>query len=258
MKQFEQPQNTQAVEQVVDRAHTVESHMVNRKPLSALIEPGWARALAPVETQIHHMGDFLRSELTQGRRYLPASKQILRAFTIPFEEVKVLIVGQDPYPTPGHPVGLSFCVDAHVSPLPGSLRNIYSELVSDLGLPQPSNGDLTPWTHRGVLLLNRCLTVQVGKPASHRGKGWEEITDAAITALNTRTDSQGHIKPLVAILWGRQAQSLEPLLTNAYIIKSAHPSPLSARHGFFGSRPFSTANDALQSMGDTPVDWELP
>ncbi|BDR54926.1 uracil-DNA glycosylase [Bombiscardovia apis] len=230
----------------------------NRKPLAELIEPGWARALTPVEPQIHQMGDFLRSELAQGNRYLPANKHILRAFTIPFDSVKVLIVGQDPYPTPGNPVGLSFCVEPDVNPIPGSLRNIYKEMVTDLGVTQPSNGDLTPWTQRGVLLLNRCLTVQVGKPASHRGKGWEEITDAAIKALNTRTDENGQPKPLVAILWGRQAQSLEPLLTNAFIIKSPHPSPLSARYGFFGSKPFSQANSALESMGTGPVDWRLP
>ncbi|RBP99947.1 uracil-DNA glycosylase [Bifidobacterium xylocopae] len=228
-----------------------------RKPLSALIEPGWAHALASVEPQVHRMGDFLRQELAAGRRYLPAPKNILRAFTIPFDTIKVLIVGQDPYPTPGNAVGLSFCVEPDVDPIPGSLRNIYTELVSDLGIPRPGNGDLTPWTRQGVLLLNRCLTVQVGKPASHRGKGWEEITDAAIRALNARKDGSGKPKPLVAILWGRQAQSLEPLLTNAYIIKSPHPSPLSARYGFFGSKPFSQANSALERMGAQPVDWRL-
>lgn len=228
-----------------------------RKPLSELVDPGWAKALAPVEPDIHRMGDFLRSELASGHRYLPSSRNILRAFTIPFDSIKVLIVGQDPYPTPGHPVGLSFCVDPAVSPIPGSLRNIYTELVDDVHVPMPSNGDLTPWTRRGVMLLNRCLTVRVGKPASHRGKGWEHITDEAIRALNARTDGHGGTKPLVAILWGRQAQSLEPLLTNATIIASPHPSPLSARYGFFGSRPFSKANQALLSMGAEPVDWSL-
>lgn len=228
-----------------------------RKPLGELVDPGWAKALAPVEPNIHQMGDFLRQELAQGHRYLPASRNILRAFTIPFDSIKVLIVGQDPYPTPGNPVGLSFCVDPAVSPIPGSLRNIYTELTDDLGLPTPSNGDLTPWTQRGVMLLNRCLTVQVGKPASHRNKGWEEITDEAIRALNDRQDAQGRPLPLVAILWGRQAQSLEPLLTKAAIIKSPHPSPMSARYGFFGSKPFSKANQALESMGTSPVDWSL-
>lgn len=244
--------------------HMEQSHMEQSssrrhvKPLDQLIEAGWAKALEPVEPNIHRMGDFLRNELREGRPYLPASADILRAFTIPFESIRVLIVGQDPYPTPGHPVGLSFCVDARVSPLPGSLRNIYTELVSDVHVAQPLNGDLTPWTRRGVMLLNRCLTVGVGKPASHRNKGWEQITEAAITALNGRKDKDGRPLPLVAILWGRQAQSLEPLLGNAFIIKSAHPSPLSVRYGFFGSKPFSKANAALVSMGADPIDWSLP
>lgn len=228
------------------------------KPLSELIEPGWATALSDVEPQVHRMGDFLRGEIAAGRPYLPASKNILRAFTIPFDDIKVLIVGQDPYPTPGHPVGLSFCVAPNVRPIPRSLTNIYKELTDDLGLPMPANGDLTPWTGQGVMLLNRCLTVGVGHPNSHQGKGWEPVTEAAIRALNARTNADGTPKPLVAILWGRNAQTLEPLLTNAFIIKSPHPSPMSARYGFFGSKPFSRANAALTSMGSSPVDWSLP
>lgn len=232
-----------------------ESHI---KPLAELIDPGWADALADVEPDIHRMGDFLRTEIAAGRRFLPASHNILRAFTIPFADIKVLIVGQDPYPTPGHPVGLSFCVSPSVQPLPKSLINIYKELVDDLGVATPANGDLTPWTRRGVMLLNRCLTVQVGRPNSHQGRGWEKITEAAIRALNARTDDHGRPRPLVAILWGRNAQSLAPLLTNATIIASPHPSPLSASRGFFGSHPFSRANDALISMGAEPIDWALP
>lgn len=166
------------------------------------------------------MGDFLRSEIAAGRKYLPASRNILRAFTIPFDDIKVLIVGQDPYPTPGHPVGLSFCVAPDVKPIPRSLANIYTELTDDLGVPMPANGDLTPWTKQGVMLLNRCLTVEPGKPGSHQGRGWEVVTDAAISALNNRRRPDGSVKPLVAILWGRKAQTLEPLLTNAFIIKS--------------------------------------
>ncbi|WEV76286.1 uracil-DNA glycosylase [Bifidobacterium sp. ESL0800] len=227
------------------------------KPLSELVEAGWARALADVEPDIHRMGDFLRAEHRAGRRYLPASHNILRAFTIPFDSIKVLIVGQDPYPTPGHPVGLSFCVAPDVRPVPKSLQNIYKEMHEDLGVPIAPNGDLTPWCAQGVMLLNRCLTVGVGRPNSHQGKGWENITDAAIKALNARKDENGNQKPLVAILWGRNAQSLEPLLTNAFIIKSPHPSPLSASRGFFGSRPFSRANAALQQMGTTPINWDL-
>ena len=227
------------------------------KPLSELVEAGWAQALAPVEPNVHRMGDFLRAEIAAGRPYLPVSRNILRAFTIPFDSIRVLIVGQDPYPTPGHPVGLSFCVAPDVRPLPKSLINIYKELTDDLGVPMPSNGDLTPWTRHGVMLLNRCLTVGVGRPNSHQGKGWEQVTDAAIRALNARTDEHGNPKPLVAILWGRNAQTLEPLLDNAYIIKSPHPSPLSASRGFFGSKPFSKANAALTAMGADPVDWTL-
>ena len=228
------------------------------KPLSELVDPGWARALADVEPVVHRMGDFLRAETAAGRPWLPAGRNILRAFTIPFDSIKVLIVGQDPYPTPGHPVGLSFCVAPDVRPIPRSLANIYQELTDDLGVPMPSTGDLTPWTERGVMLLNRCLTVGVGRPNSHKGLGWEQVTDAAIRALDARVDDQGRPRPLVAILWGRDARSLAPLLTHAAIIESPHPSPLSASRGFFGSRPFSRANRALESMGATGVDWRLP
>lgn len=222
------------------------------RSLAETVEPGWARALEPVAGQVAAMGDFLRTELAAGRRYLPAGEHVLRAFTQPFDQVKVLIVGQDPYPTPGHPVGLSFAVAADVRPLPRSLANIFRELESDLGVPSPSSGDLTPWTRQGVLLLNRVLTVQPGKSGSHQGKGWEAVTEQAVRAL------AGRGAPLVAILWGRQAQSLRPLLDSVTRIESAHPSPLSAAGGFFGSRPFSRANAALVSGGADPVDWRLP
>jgi len=225
--------------------------------LSALVDrglmaPDWAEALAPVEQQIATMGQFLRDELAGGRSYLPAGEQVLRAFAQPLAEVRVLIVGQDPYPTPGHPVGLSFSVAPEVRPLPRSLMNIYAELVEDTGVALPRDGDLTPWSERGVLLLNRCLTVSPGKPASHRGKGWEKVTDRAIEALVHRGG------PLAAILWGRDAQSLRPALGDVPCIESAHPSPLSAHRGFFGSKPFSRANAMLADLGGTPVDWSLP
>ncbi|GAA4218979.1 uracil-DNA glycosylase [Streptosporangium album] len=216
------------------------------------MEAGWATALEPVAGQIAAMGDFLRKEVAEGRQYLPSGPNVLRAFQQPFDQVKVLIVGQDPYPTPGHPIGLSFSVAADVRPIPGSLRNIYKELTEDLGLPMPSNGDLTPWAEHGVLLLNRVLTVMPGKPASHRGKGWEEITEQAIKALAARD------QPLVAILWGRDARNLRPMLGDVPAIESAHPSPLSARNGFFGSRPFSRANELLTQQGTAPVEWKLP
>lgn len=221
-------------------------------PLHDLLDPGWARALAPVEDRIHRMGDFLRAENAAGRGFLPSADRVLRAFTQPFDEVRVLIVGQDPYPTPGHAVGLSFAVEGDVRPLPRSLVNIYREYGDDLGLTPPGHGDLGAWTRSGVLLLNRVLTVAPGEPASHRRKGWEEITQRAIEALVERD------RPLVAILWGRDARSLVPMLGDTPVIASAHPSPLSASRGFFGSRPFSRTNDELRRLGADEVDWRLP
>jgi uracil-DNA glycosylase len=221
------------------------------RPLAELVDPGWAEALQPVAPQIAAMGDFLRAEVAAGRPYLPAGRNVLRAFAAPLAEVKVLIVGQDPYPTPGHPVGLSFSVEPSVRPVPRSLQNIYQELRADLGIPTPPNGDLTPWTRQGVMLLNRVLTVQAGISGSHRGKGWEAITEHAIRALVARGG------PLVAVLWGRDAGTLRPLLGGIPIIASAHPSPLSASAGFFGSRPFSRANELLVAAGAAPVDWRL-
>jgi uracil-DNA glycosylase len=224
---------------------------VPARPLSDLIDSGWAVALAPVATHITAMGEFLRSEVAAGRQYLPAGPNVLRAFTQPFDDVRVLIVGQDPYPTPGHPVGLSFSVAPDVRPLPRSLQNIYRELSADLGIEPAPSGDLTAWAQHGVLLLNRVLTVAPGAPASHRGKGWEPVTEQAIRALVARDT------PLVAILWGRDAQTLEPMLGRVPAIKSAHPSPMSADRGFFGSRPFSRANALLVEQGAAPVDWKL-
>jgi uracil-DNA glycosylase len=224
---------------------------VTVRPLDEIVEAGWADALTPVAGQIAAMGDFLRAEIAAGRRYLPAGANILRAFTQPFAAVRVLIVGQDPYPTPGHPIGLSFAVERHVRPIPRSLQNIYRELRTDLGVEPPDHGDLTSWTEHGVLLLNRCLTVAPGASASHRGKGWEAVTDQAIRALVARA------QPLVAILWGRDAQTLRPMLGSVPAIESAHPSPMSAANGFFGSKPFSRANALLAEQGADPVDWTL-
>jgi uracil-DNA glycosylase len=221
------------------------------RPLAEIVDPGWAQALAPVEAQLAAMGEFLRAEVAAGRKYLPAGEHILRAFTRPFADVRVLIVGQDPYPTPGHPIGLSFAVERQVRPLPGSLRNIYKELHADLGIVPAEHGDLTAWADHGVLLLNRALTVAPGRSASHRDKGWEPVTEQAIRALVARGG------PLVAILWGRDARSLKPMLGAVPVIESAHPSPLSAANGFFGSRPFSRANALLVEQGAEPVDWTL-
>jgi uracil-DNA glycosylase len=230
---------------------------VSPKPLAELgaegvVDPTWATALAPVEPDIHAMGDFLRAETAAGRGYLPAGRDVLRAFRTPLPAVRVLIVGQDPYPTPGHPIGLSFAVDPQVRPIPRSLTNIYKELQADLGIPPVPHGDLTAWTERGVMLLNRVLTVRPGTPASHRGKGWEAVTEHAIRTLAARGG------PLVAILWGRDARNLAPLLGDVPRVESAHPSPLSASSGFFGSRPFSRANTLLEQQGGTGIDWGLP
>lgn len=221
------------------------------RPLSELVAPDWAEALSPVAGQITAMGTFLRAEVAAGRPYLPAGADVLRAFTAPLADVRVLIVGQDPYPTPGHAVGLSFSVAPDVRPLPRSLLNIYRELTEDMGVDRPSNGDLTPWADRGVLLLNRVLTVRPGAPASHRGKGWEAVTERAIVALVERGG------PLAAILWGKDAQNLQPLLGSVPSVTSAHPSPMSADRGFFGSRPFSRVNALLEQQGAPPIDWSL-
>lgn len=216
-----------------------------------LVATDWAEALAPVDEQIAAMGRFLREELAAGRPYLPHGDHVLRAFQRPLADVRVLVVGQDPYPTPGHPIGLSFAVAPDVRPIPRSLANIYQELHTDLGLPVADHGDLTAWADQGVMLLNRVLTVRPGEAASHRGRGWEQVTECAIRALVRRGG------PLAAILWGRDAQSLKPMLEGVPWVESAHPSPLSARRGFFGSRPFSRVNRMLEEQGGRPVDWSL-
>ncbi len=220
--------------------------------LDALVGAGWPEVLAPVEPTLRRLGEFLRAEQRAGRGFLPSGERILAALEQPLADVRVLIVGQDPYPTPGHAIGLSFAVAPDVRPVPRSLGNVFREYHDDLGLPTPGNGDLSPWAAQGVLLLNRCLTVRPGAPASHRGRGWEDITDAVIDALVARD------QPLVAILWGRDARSLAPRLGDVPRVESAHPSPMSADRGFFGSRPFSRTNELLVAQGAEPVDWRLP
>ena len=226
--------------------------MTAPRPLADLIAPDWADALEPVADRVAALGGFLRAELAAGRSYLPAGPHVLRAFSRPLADVRVLVVGQDPYPTPGHAVGLSFSVGRDVRPLPRSLANIYTELETDLAIPPAAHGDLSSWFEQGVLLLNRVLTVAPGAPGSHRGRGWEDVTLRAIEALAARGG------PLVAILWGRDAQALGPALGGVPRLASPHPSPLSASRGFFGSRPFSRANAALEAQGAAPIDWALP
>ncbi len=223
-----------------------------RSSLAELVDPGWASALAPFAANIREIGQFLRGESTAGRACLPSAKDSLRAFMRPFDGVRLLIVGQDPYPTPGHPMGLAFSVQPDVHPLPASLNNIYRELMDDVGVPRPPNGDLRPWADRGVLLLNRVLTVQSGRPKSHYGCGWEAVTEAAVKALVARG------RPLVAVLWGTEACSLKHLLVHVPYVESVHPSPWSACRGFFGSKPFSRANRLLTAQGASPINWALP
>jgi len=220
--------------------------------LEELVGPGWPEALEPVAEDIAAMGDFLRAEQAAGRPFLPAGEDVFAALRMPFDDVRVLVVGQDPYPTPGHPIGLAFAVAPDVQPLPKSLENIFAEYVDDLDLPHPTSGDLTPWVRQGVLLLNRSLTVRPHAPASHRDRGWEAITARVVDALVARD------RPLVAVLWGRQAQSVQPRLDGTPAITSSHPSPLSAHRGFFGSRPFSRVNQLLEQQRAAPVDWTLP
>ncbi|WP_449277860.1 uracil-DNA glycosylase [Leucobacter sp. GX24907] len=215
------------------------------------ISADWAEALAPMGERLVEMGRFLTEERNAGQIVLPAGSRILTAFARPLADVRVLIVGQDPYPTPGHPIGLSFATAPDVRPLPRSLQNIYRELNDDLGIPPAEHGDLSAWADAGVMLLNRVLTVRAGAPASHRGKGWEAFTEHAIRALVARDE------PLVAILWGNAARSLKPMLGSTPVIESAHPSPLSASRGFFGSRPFSRTNEALQAQGADAIDWRV-
>lgn len=216
---------------------------------AGLIDRSWVQPLEPVAADIAALGERLRSE---GAPYLPAGDLVLRAFRTPLEAVRVLIVGQDPYPTPGHPIGLSFAVDPHVRPLPRSLSNIYRELSDDLGIAPAAHGDLSAWSAQGVMLLNRVLTVAPGAPASHRGWGWERVTEHAIRCLVARD------APLVAVLWGKDAQGLAPLLGDTAIVSCPHPSPLSANRGFFGSRPFSRVNALLEEQGADAVDWRIP
>lgn len=220
---------------------------------SGLIHQSWVEPLLPVQPVLLEIQSRLKRDLDQAKTFFPKPHNVMRAFTIPFDEVKVVILGQDPYPTPGDAVGLSFSVSPEQLQLPRSLRNIFTELQTDIGCPQPLNGDLTPWLEQGVMLLNRVLTVESGKAGSHRGIGWEKVTEQAISALNGRKD-----KSLVAVLWGNDAIAAKQYLDRAVVLESVHPSPLSASRGFFGSQPFSKVNTALEQLGQSPINWALP
>lgn len=230
--------------------------METNAPLIEPLDPGWEHALAPQREALAGVGTQIQTRRANGEQVLPAPEHILRAFRQPFDDVRVLILGQDPYPTPGHPIGLSFAADRRVAPLPRSLANIYRELETDLGIRPAGHGDLSAWTDQGVLLLNRVLTVAAGQAGSHRNLGWEAITEAAVAALAARET------PLVAILWGADARKMASVLRahggdRVGLVESPHPSPLSAYRGFFGSRPFSRTNELLTQAGAAPVDWRL-
>ena len=218
---------------------------------SGTIDAGWAQALAPVAADIAAVSARVQAARDAGVEVLPAAENVFRAFSRPLDDVRVLIVGQDPYPTPGHAIGLSFAVNRDVRPLPRSLSNIYKELTTDLEIAPVSHGDLSAWADQGVMLLNRVLTVAPGAAGSHRRWGWEKVTEHAIRVLAARD------QPLVAVLWGKDAENLRGWLGDTPAIVSAHPSPLSASRGFFGSRPFSGANDLLRAQGAAPIDWRV-
>jgi uracil-DNA glycosylase len=219
--------------------------------VQASVHQSWLPVFEGRSAEIATLRGFLEDETAAGRHWLPKPAQVLRAFTIPLDQVKVVIAGQDPYPTPGHSVGLAFSVAPGVA-LPRSLGNIFRELQSDLGVGAPASGDLTPWAEQGVLLLNSALTVGSGHSGSHRGKGWEPVTSAVIAALINRPEGSP-----VAILWGKDAQNYGNDFDSRFVISSPHPSPLSARRGFFGSKPFSRTNEFLHQQGLAPIDWDL-
>ena len=214
------------------------------------VAPDWREVLEPAAGTLEELAAFLRREVASGRGYLPDPRRVLRAFETPLDAVRVLVVGQDPYPTPGDAVGLSFSVAAG-HPMPRSLANIARELRADTG-EELRSGDLSPWEAQGVMLLNRVLTVAPGEAGSHRRRGWETVTGLAIEALAARGG------PLTAILWGREAQASGAALGTVPCVESAHPSPLSASRGFFGSRPFSRTNAALAAQGAVPIVWGTP
>jgi uracil-DNA glycosylase len=223
-----------------------------------VVGTGWSDVLAPVADTTAQLERRLRAEQAAGRSFAPVRDRVFAALAMPLASVRVLVVGQDPYPTPGHAIGLAFALDRSVQPLPASLRNLLTEYEADLGLPRPTHGDLSAWVAQGVLLLNRVLTVSHGEAGSHRGWGWEQVTDTIVDGLIAHNEAAG--TPLVALLWGRDAQTLAPRLHagGAQVLSAPHPSPLSAHRGFHGSRPFTRVNALLDAAGAAPVDWRLP
>jgi uracil-DNA glycosylase len=223
--------------------------------LQPQMDPSWLEAVGDelATPGMQELRTFLAAEVASGRGFLPPGRLVFNALRLtPLDSVRVVILGQDPYHGRGQAMGLCFSVPAGVSP-PPSLRNIFTELGTDLGLAAPPTGDLTPWAQRGVLLLNSVLTVSPGSPASHAGKGWEAFTDSVIAELSARREG------VVFLLWGRYAQQKGTIVDPArhHVLTAAHPSPYSAANGFFGCRHFSRANTLLEGAGLEPVDWRL-
>ena len=210
------------------------------------MHPSWQQALAGQRDLL----DQIEANVSTDAAVAPAMPMVMRAFEQDIDLVRVLLVGQDPYPGPGHAIGLSFAVAPEVSPLPRSLQNMMRELRDDLGREVSNGGDLQRWSQQGVMLLNRHLTTSSGTSAAHFDAGWARFTDAAISVLN-----RARGRKLVAILWGNEAIALQRLLADVQVVSSAHPSPLSARRGFFGSKPYSKTNEALKFVGEQPIDW---
>lgn len=215
------------------------------------IDPSWLDLLEAHSAALWAIDAALRAERESGATIAPDESRILRALEVPVDSVRVLILGQDPYPTLGHAVGWAFSTDPSVRPIPRSLANVYAELHDDLGIATPDHGDLSAWVNQGVLLLNATLTVRVGDAGSHRGLPWREVTGAVVERLARRG------RPLVAVLWGNDARWAKPILGDTPIVESAHPSPLSARRGFFGSTPFSRVNESLRAQSAEPIDWHV-
>ena len=223
---------------------------------ASLLPKDWQGLLASEFDQpyMHALQSFLSAEQVQGKTLYPPADQIFTAFNLTsLKNVKVVILGQDPYHGPDQAHGLSFSVPSSIKKLPPSLKNIYKELNTDLGLPIATTGNLTPWAKQGVLLLNAMLTVERKNAGSHQKQGWETFTNKVIELLS------GHCENVVFVLWGAYAQKKEALIDKSkhLVLKGIHPSPLSAHRGFFGSKPFSSINQYLQKHGRSPIDWSL-
>ncbi|CAB4695791.1 unannotated protein [freshwater metagenome] len=215
----------------------------------ALVHESWIPFLDSQREKLNELGDHLEGAISNGAVCFPDRELILRAFEMSIKDVRVLILGQDPYPTPGHAIGYSFATHPHVSPVPASLRNIFKEATADIGELSKVNSSLQSWRDQGVFLLNRVLTVESGAVGSHKKIGWEGFTESAVEFLIKRNPD------VVAMLWGKDAESLKHLFDPSRVIITTHPSPLSANRGFLGSKPFSKCNDLLKQMGHQPVDW---